>query len=238
MRLNKTVHATVGFLSSEKLTFLVFLCWSFFGISQLPTDYQLWTGFNYQLKVSKKFTVNVAPEIRFKDTISRIGSIFPDLGVKYKLSKNIDFKLGYRYSIRPGSNSKNRINLDFNYDFKKKGSPFSFSNRVRFQFARTSNSGKTESFLREQIQMGYNLSKLVDPFVSFEIFFKFGNNEFRNLRSSIGFDWKISKHWSASTFYILQREIFVGSPTRDHIFGISGKYDMKLKKKKSQASID
>jgi Protein of unknown function (DUF2490) len=221
----------------KKITLLfIFISLGAIGYSQINTDVQLWAGFKYQVKFKNKLSLFIAPEIRLNNSLNTVKSIFPDLGMKYEINKSFSVGVGYRYSIRPNANDKNRVNVDFYYNLRKKKFPLSFTNRFRYQYARTSFTGKTEMYLREKIKFKYNLSKLVDPYVSTEIYFKLLKNEFRNLRFSVGLDWKINKRWSLSSFYIFQREIYVNIPSRDHIFGISGKYSMKVKKKKKSSS--
>lgn len=208
-------------------------------MAQTPKDYNLWTGFNYTLKLNDQFSLNAAPEIRLNDTIHSVNSLFSDFGLKFKINNYLAVKGNYRYSIRPaGKNDKQRVNLDLLLSLKKKKFPLSFRYRLRGQYSDELNSAKNEIYLRNQFKFDYNLSKLVDPYFSFELFFKFRANEFRNMRYILGLDWNLMKNLSLTTFYGFEREIYIKNPTGDHILGIYLAYQMKLKKKESKSSID
>lgn len=223
---------------NRKSLLFIFILWTSIASSQSNSDFQLWTGANAKLKLNDKWSLSLAPELRFADTISTLKNVISELGIKYSITKSISFLAEYRYTIRPGKNDVNRFCIGAAYDWSKKDFPIAFSYRTKFQYSRNMNSGNSESYFRNKIGVDFNLSKLVDPFVSYEIFFLFGKNEFRNTRYSIGLNWKLGKNLSLSTYYIYQREIYVKTPSSDHICGVTLNYRMKLKKKKGQPSVE
>lgn len=182
--------------------------------------------------------MNLSPELRFSDTVKTLRTGIAEVGVKYSLNKSIDFFSEYRYALRPQRNDVNRVSLGATYSWNKKGFPLAFSYRVKFQYSRTMNSGNSESYLRNKFTLDYNLSKFLDPFLSYELFFLFGKNEFRNTRYSFGLEWSLSKKMSLAGYYIYQREIYVKKPSSDHIFGLAFNYKLSIKPKKDQPSVE
>lgn len=217
---------------------ILLLCSPLIANAQVDHDTELWTGTAFQIKTSKKLKWTIAPEVRLNNNISTVKSVFSDIGLRIKLSKMWSLKNGFRYTFKPLSGDHRfRTNLDFLVSLKKKKKKLSFRNRLRGQVSYGIQSGNFDPYLREQILFGYNLSKLVDPYCSAEIFFKFRSMEFRQFRLCLGADWKIQKWWSVSTFYIYQREIFNANPDGQHVFGLNNTFSFKKKKKKSSSSL-
>ncbi|MBI3135468.1 MAG: DUF2490 domain-containing protein [Bacteroidetes bacterium] len=204
---------------------------------QQNSDIQLWAGANVKVKLNKKWSMNLSPEFRFSDTIKTLNAAIAEAGVKYDLNKSIAFFSEYRYTLRPLQNDINRISLGATYSWSKKGFPLALSYRIKFQYSRNRNSGNSESYLRNKITLDYNLSKRLDPYLSYELFFLFGKNEFRNTRYSLGFEWSFTKNLSLAVYYMYQREIYVKKPSVDHIFGLTLNYKLTAKKRKDQPSV-
>jgi len=219
---------------SQLFISILFFLVTHFSSAQRPTDFELWTGGEVGVKLNKKFDVSLSEQVRFNDTISSLKKSFTELGIKYKVGKHFSLKGNYRFIIPPAQNSLHRLALDANYSWKKKGKPLSFNYRLRGQHQ----FGKQRTYIRNKVKFGYNMTKLVDPFVAYEIFFRLnGKNEFRVSRLTAGLDWKITKKFEITTYYRLQDDIFIKSPERQHIFGLMMSYKFKVKKSTS-SSID
>ncbi len=222
--------------SMKRITLLLtFSLISVIALSQKPSDLELWTGGSIKLKIDKKWSVGITEQFRFNDGISTLSKSFTELGVKFKINKSFSLKGGYRYINRPYKSSQHRIALDGNYDWSKKDSPLSFAYRLRFQNL----LGNNKTYIRNKIKLGYKLSKLVDPFVAYEAYFRLnGKNEFRVSRFTIGLDWRIIKPLHLTTYYRIQDDIFVKKPERQYIIGMMLAYKLDLTKKKNSAKIN
>lgn len=207
-------------------------------LCQSATDIQLWIGANIKVKMNKKWSTALSPEIRFSDTLKTFNTAIAEVGVKYNLTKSIDFFGEYRYSYRPLRNDVNRLSLGAQYSWNKKGFPLAFSYRIKFQYGRNMNSGNSESYLRNKFSVDYNLSKWLDPYLSYELFFLFGKNEFRNTRYSAGMEWSFTKNLSLAAYYMYEREIYVKNPSANHIFGLTFNSKLTPEKKKSEPSVE
>lgn len=194
-------------------------------------DLELWTGGNFNLKINKKFSTGIVEQFRFNDTISSLKQAFTQISLKYKINKSFSIRANYRYSARPNSFNRNRLSLDFNYAWNKKKFPLSLKYRFRFQDTKTNISGNKGTYIRNKFGVDYNLTKIVDPFTAFELFYRFNKkNEFRKYRFTLGLDWKLNKRMNIASYYRLQRDIGVKKPGLSNIFAILYSYKIKYKK--------
>jgi ribosomal protein S30 len=198
----------------------LFLSISFSSLSQ-STDYQLWTGASAQIKVGKKIRFGIEQQFRFKDTISSFKNTFTAGGIKWKLSKRFALKAVYRFTIVPNDNNHGRVSTDLIYSWDKKKFPLRVKNRFRYQRRSDFNSTKRTSYFRNKLLFEYNLSKIVDPFIAGEIFYRLnGKNEFRVWRINTGLTWRLSKQMRLKTYYQFEQEFNMKSNDRIHTIGV------------------
>lgn len=225
-----------------KLIIALFLCLMMqFVSAQIPTDNELWSGGALDLKLNKKWSLGLKEQFRINNNISTLNQVFTELSGKYKVNKYFRLKANYRFVARPQKNNKTRLSLDILAKLKKKDFPLSFGYRMRFQRAVTSVSKNTRSYIRNKFVVNYNLSKLVDPFIAYEIYFRPDKKEFRVSRLTLGLDWKLNKRMELTSFYRIQRDINIKKPTRQNIIGVMFTYNTSWKKltnkKSDKASI-
>ena len=196
------------------------------------TDNQLWTGASVGLKLNKKFTLNLREEFRFDNNISSKKLNFTEIGLKYKLNKHFAFVPRFRLVAIPQKKNKRRFSFDVYYKWKKKKFPLSVGYRFRIQDTKKFNSKKQgQDYIRNKFTLGYNASKIVDPFIAYEMYYRFDNkNEFRKTRLTLGLDWKLNKRMSLTTYYRIQNEINVKKPDKIKVIGLAFSYNLSLKK--------
>ncbi len=201
--------------------------------SQTPTDMELWTGGTFRLTIHKKLQLDLQEQVRFNDTISTLKKSFTQFRVRYSINKFVGFGASYRFSVYPQSKNRSRIMLDGYFALKKKDFPLSLSYRLRFQHENKLNSTKRYTYWRNKFTLKYKMSKLVNPFVAYELFYRFNSrNEFRAYRLTAGLKWSLFKGFNMSTYYRYEKEMNVKAPVASHIFGLMFLYEMKIKKKK------
>ena len=183
----------------------------------------------------KPLSFDIQEQFRFNDTISTLYESFTELGIKYRLGKGFSFKGNYRYIVDYGGKNDHRLALDFNYSFDKKGFPLIIDYRLRFQNV----MGRSKTYVRNKIGLTYKLTKLVDPYMAYELFYRFnGKNEFRKTRFTIGLEWRIMKELHCSTYFRVQDDINVKNPERQKIIGLTLNYKLKLKKNNTAARAE
>lgn len=219
----------------KRLLFYLFLVSPFISLQAQQKDAELWLGGNFNVKLNKKFQLGIKEQFRFNNNMASFKKELTELGLKYKINKHFAVKPGFRYVIVGNKNNQRRFFLDGFYKWSKKDFPLSLQYRLRYQSTKNFNSNKnTTNYLRNKLEVEYNLSKLADPFVSYELYFRFNQkNEFRVARFTMGVDWKLNKRMSLATFYRLQKDIGsikLSKRNTSHIFGVIYSYGMKMKK--------
>ncbi|MDX1653030.1 MAG: DUF2490 domain-containing protein [Brumimicrobium sp.] len=215
--------------------FLRMLLWGMlflpsFVIGQQFDARQIWTGMSVKMDLNKKWSTRIEGQYRHEN-ITRDYRYFGEVGIKRELSKRWDMEVAYRHTVRPDADPRKRLMLDFSYGNKKKRD-LDIGMRFRLQNSMTSFSGKHTTLARAKLQLGYNVSKLVDPYVSGEVFFKIiSNNEYRGWRTTAGLEWRISKRMDLKTFARIDTELNVKDPSKNLVYGCMLSYSPKFKKK-------
>lgn len=205
----------------SKISFFLFILSLPIFTSAQNTDYELWSGISAQIKAGKKNKFTVEQQFRFNDTLSSFKNTFTAVSWRLKLSKRFSFKTIYRLTIVPEKNNHGRISTDLTYRWSKKKFPLRIKNRLRYQRRSTFNSDKRASYIRNKLTFDYNASKLVDPYVAGEIFYRLDSkNEFRAWRVNSGLSWRLNKRLNLNTYYQFELEFNAQENNRSHLIGI------------------
>lgn len=102
--------------------------------------------------------------------------------------------------------------------------------RLRFQ----DKLGQSQTYVRNKLALTYKMTKLVDPYIAYELFFRFnGKNEFRKTRLTMGLDWRLLKELHMNTYFWIQNDINIKNPEQQKIIGLTFTYKLQVKKKES-----
>src|SRR4030042_6271708 len=173
---------------------------------------------------------DIEEQMRFNNDISRLNIAYTEGGFLYELNKSISFKANFRYIYDPHSHNRYRYSGDFTYGWSKKGFPLDFKYRLRFQRIIEEHTRKSESYFRNKFSADYNLTKIVDPFIAFESYFKLSNvNKFTTSRYIIGLEWKLFDNIDLESFYMIEDEFGEKNPKINKVLGIGLTYTLKLK---------
>lgn len=222
---------------------LIFLLSLLFGIENMcaqTSDIELWSGGTLNLKMHKRFSAQVEQVFKFNDTISHFKSAYSELGGKFKINRLFSVAANYRFIENPPTKNSHRYSGDFFFNLGKKGFPLSLKYRLRYQREVRISNKNSEDYIRNKFTLNYNLCKLVDPYVSYEPFFRFnGKNEFRLMRYEIGLDWRIFENLQLTSFFRLQKDVNVKKPNKSNVIGLMLSYDLRtyMKKNKTTPSI-
>lgn len=193
------------------------------------TDTKLWTAATFRVRFNKMIRISVEEQFRFNDTLSSFQGALSELGLRYCVNKRLSVKGGYRYFIGNGSANSMRYTFDVSYRWRKKSVPVSFSYRFRFQNSRENSTGTNKTYLRNRFSVGYRLSKRINPYLSYGLYYRLnGKNEFRAWRLTGGIDWSFSKRCVLTTFYRYSKEINVMLPEADRIIGVMFSYTFRV----------
>ncbi len=203
--------------------------------SAQTTDLKLWNAYKLSADISKKWSADLEQQVRFNNNISTFDFALTEFTLGYKISKHFDVAAGIRYSYWENdpvetidSYDRFRWMTDLKFDTDVVDKDLKLNIRLRYQESREVAGATTpDRYLRSRVQFEYNLSKLVDPEISYELYYKFAQpGEFRAHRINVGASWRIIKKLYLDTSYIYQWEINVNSPDMEHIVSLGLKYKL------------
>lgn len=192
-------------------------------------DAGLWLSANVEKKINNGFKILLTEEIRFNENYSQLGAYFTDIGLQYKISKNLNAAFHYRYILRLQPDlfyeTRNRFYIDIAYRYKV--DKWSFSIRTRFQdqvkkVSLEESYSQPTFYWRNKLTIKYGLKDFT-PFVSAEIFNKLYDskgNEMDEFRLSAGSEYEFNKKNSINGFFLIDKEINVKNPTTSYVVGI------------------
>lgn len=198
--------------------------------SQGTSDLELWAGTKIHVSPAKKLRITTQFQNRWNNNVSAQKNYLAQFDLRYKLSKHFYVKPSFRLSRAPDINKdKNRYSMNIGYTFDKKKFPLTIENRLRYQYENFVSTVRTKHLLRNKLELGYKLSRLVDPYFSYEIFYGF--EQFDDHRFRLGLDWRVNRTFKVNTFYALERELNKKNPDMTHIIGLSlnAKIDVRRK---------
>ena len=189
---------------------------------------EVWSGFTLKKKLSKKLTLNLDDQIRINAGIKEVRVNFMEVGLKYKVYKNLSVKVQYRYSLRTNLRNTKRISFDVSNKWKIKRLKLELKYRARFQNAIVEYTGQNITYGRNQFSISYKINKKWSPYTSYESFFKFNDNkEFRSNRYNLGIEYTVNKRLSWNGFIQYDQELNVKNPVSRSVIGVLLVYKLK-----------
>ena len=226
------MNVEYNILNTMRIRFLVFVLLSIFSgrISfTQKSDNQLWNSAVLKLDINKKIRLDIEEQVRFNNNISHLNTTISEIGLRYELTKKIELKTGFRYTYDPESHNSLRFSGDISYTWSKKKFPVDVKYRLRYQNTIEEYTKKTSGYIRNRIKVQYNLSRLADPFVAFESYFRLNYlNRFTSNRYFLGAEWKPCKKLNLDTFFLIEDEFDEFNPKLNKIFGLELSYRFKL----------
>jgi len=214
---------------------LLLVVLSTISLSAQTTDVKFWNSYKLSTDIAKKWSADIEQQIRFNNNISSFDFALTELSIGYKINKHFDLAGGLRYSYLENSSDAGidsydrfRWMADVKFDTELFTKDLKANVRLRYQESReVAGTDSPDRYLRTRIQLEYNLSKLVDPDLSYELYYKFAQpGEFRAHRINLSADWRLIKKLHLETSYIYQWEINVKDPDMEHIIAVGLKYKL------------
>ena len=200
---------------------------------------RIWLSSAVQTNVfNDDFRIQAALQGRFFDN-GRYDKVFPELSVRYELTKWLKPSIDYRFIFNQSRTSYERtvghrlnLNLNIDYDYDR----FDFQLRARYQysFARlSSDSGYDPDFdnaFRIKPKIKYNIKgSKIDPLIESEWYYNtnFGEfgKQFVKYRFAIGVEVNLPKKHELTIKYRYDYEFNVPNPWRSHVISIGHTYE-------------
>lgn len=212
--------------------FILLVLVGFVGFTQVKAQKvnELWSAAELDLRLTKSFSVGIDQQFRFVDTTGLKGAI-SQLSFKQRLSKQWDIVAHYRFVNSPIKPNANRLMLSLAYKDRILKSDFRFSYRLRYQVEKDREELRPDHDFRNKLGLEYNLSKLVDPSLEYEIFLKADKSpDFSKNRITFALEWNLLSIIDIETFYRFQKDIGDSNPDIQHIYGFGIAYGLDLRK--------
>jgi len=193
------------------------------------TGNELWSGGVFKLDINNKNRVEIEQQFRTSPTLDYLDEYLTEIGYRYTLTGYLNFKIFYRHTVENNDLNQYRISGDMNYTWSRQGFPLDFSYRSKIQHAGEYYARSYNTNWRHRLEIDYNMTKLVDPYLSYEAYFRFNQqNKFTTNRYKAGLEWAISNTLDLDTFFIFEDEYGAINPGKKMITGISLSWNLDL----------
>jgi hypothetical protein len=159
----------------------------------------LWSEVSVEKKISKKLAANLNLQTRHTAGLAYLQTYFAELGLGYKLHKNLELSIYYRNINRrknESSSFKKRQRYYANLAYETKFGNIKVENRLRYQRQFKDNDGSYEldaDYLRYKLGVAYNSKSKFTPYISADVFYQI-SAKLDQIRPKIGLAYKLSKH--------------------------------------------
>jgi len=221
--------------------FLSLLSFNVSVVYSQSTVFQVWNEVGISGKMKKDFSYSVDLTTRFGS--EGLGTIFPQLSLKYKLNKYVRVSLDYRLIGKKELNgnvlSSHRLNgnLQLSYGIKR----HSFGFRTRYQYSFNALVGPYESEFDRAVRFKpsyvYDINNsILTPKVSCEFFYNPSMGEtgkqFTRIRYYVGIEMELDGPHSFELGYYYDQKIQVANPVNRSILNFSYSYAIGQTKNK------
>jgi hypothetical protein len=225
----------------KSIAFIFVLCLNISLIHSQSTVFQVWNELGVSGKLNKDFSYGVDLTTRFGG--EGLGTVFPQLSLKYKLNKYVRFSVDYRLIGKKELNgnflTSQRINgnLQFSYGIKR----HSFGFRTRYQYSFNALVGPYESEFDQAFRFkpsySYDINNsIITPKVSCEFFYNpsqgYQGQQFTRVRYYAGVALELAGPHNLEVGYYYDQKIQVANPVNRSILNLSYSYSIGEGKKK------
>ena len=200
------------------------------GITLIPgfrlSAQELRTGIDFDRMISPK--VEILSKVQIRKSIPGQNSWYTiaQLGMEYKLFKQVSIAASFRYSMGPSEigeysnpfRDKMRFTADAKVRSKRFDNGISIRYRLRYHHSSTW-EGNSRDYLRNKLLLDYKFNKEMSPYAAAELYFRLGEMEFQKLRLYLGTDIKFFKR-NLELSYILEGDIDATYFRSYHMMGL------------------
>lgn len=218
-------------MKSRFLLFIVSCFFTFDGFTQV-NDAALWSSVHVEKKLKGRSSLLFNETVRVVENITRVGTVFSDLGYRYKFKNKLGIAIHYRFAKKNNLDQTfstyHRYYIDISYK-QKLLKPISIALRTRIQTQytdlHTSLNGRIpKDHIRLRLMVNYDLQRRYTPFISSEFFYQLPNAGYicklDNIRSFAGINYKFNKRSSVDIYYMIDYGLHTINPKRYFITGI------------------
>lgn len=180
------------------------------------SDFGAWFGLNVQKRVTRTFSLNLNPQVRFNRNATAVDQYMVDAGGEFRITRNLRASLNYRHAQSNRLDyysARHRLFVDVN--LREKVGRFTLGLRERTQAQvqdlASSDIGKYPVwYLRGRLSAKYDTGLPWKPYVSMEVFYRLRDpgkpeRSVDQYRYETGIDYAVARDHSVNVFYMLKR---------------------------------
>jgi hypothetical protein len=225
----------------KSILFILLTCINIGLIHSQSTVFQVWNELGVSGKITKDFSYGVDLTTRYGN--DGLGTIFPQLSLKYKLNKYVRISVDYRLIGRKELNgnflTSNRINGNLQFSYTVQRHSFGFRTRYQYSFNKIGGPYESEFDQAFRFKPSYSFdinNSIFTPRVSCEFFYNPLNGEkgkqFTRIRYYAGIEMELDGPHSLELGYYYDQKIQVANPVNRSIMNLSYSYAIGQTKKK------
>jgi len=207
---------------------LIFLFISSYGFSQTYSynDAQVWFNLYLEKKVSDKFLIHLNQQDRWTNNVSQFNFAYADVGVTYKITKNIKILADYVFTQKrkPDQSFSTYHQYYVAMTFKRDIARWRFMYRNMFQFQYnnpyTSDYGTIPFYYdRNKFIVKYEFNKYYTFYAAEELYIPLNSPQVKGLdrtRTFIGLFYNIFKHQQLELYFMYQNRLQNGAWFKQH----------------------
>ncbi|MFN8438471.1 MAG: DUF2490 domain-containing protein [Cytophagales bacterium] len=214
----------------------IFVMGMIFRTNAQVNDAAVWTSIGLKKSISKRTSIDLTQQFRFYENVTELGFFNTEMGVNYKIYKNIVVSPNYRYiHSRRLDNTyavKHRFFIDLSISKSRKKLGFTYRTRFQSQYSGgiTKELGtKPQNVSRNQITIKYKLNKKIAPYIAQDLYFTLNGSKIHQFSTSlsyIGINIKAQKKLNFNFYYLIQAQLNKKNPRRDFVSGASVTYSL------------
>jgi hypothetical protein len=206
-------------------------------------DAGAWNTFSISVSLNNKWTVLFTEELRIKENYTRLNLFYTNLGMEYKINKNLRTSLVYRwidkYQDDNSFSFRHRLMWDVNAKLPISTKwAISYRHRLQMEFRDVSSdpNGKIpEWYSRNRVEGSYQINDKLGASLAAEFRYQIHNRRFESsehtwhrMRFQGGVDYKLTNADKVGAYYLIQREFNINQPQRIFITGLEYSHRFKL----------
>ncbi len=227
------------FRNKMKCLVFVCLCVFLFSSQQLKaqtSDFAGNVGYEVSKKIARSWDITLWQELRFNENMTNYCRFETTLGGHYSfLHKKAKAGVSYSFLNRENNDHyyENRSRFAAQLSYKESFRKVKLSWRGKFQSTyRDENRGdykvNPKNYLRNRFQLDYKIvNSRFEPRLSFEFFYLLNGpegNRIDELRTTLGFDYVLTRRASLEVFLRMDNEIQMKDPANVLMLGVFYKY--------------
>lgn len=193
-------------------------------------DAALWADIVLEKRIVPKLTVHFKEAIRVGQNVTQLNYSYSDIGLTFKINKNIQTSLDYRFirKLQVENYISLRHRVYFTLELKKKLKPFTLNARFIFQSqledVYSREKGKIPDYYeRTKLTVKYDLNRFT-PYLATELYINIIRWEQllpNRYRLFAGFNYELNKMNGLEIYYLFERQFNQKNPLTNYVVGIS-----------------